>query len=152
MLGDLIGNAVHSQILVSPLSFGPIYRQSKLVKKPVTNEGLQTEENDLSSAYEAPQTAFQKTLAEIWQKGLGIDRVGINDNFFQLGGHSLLLTQLASRMKKELNVNPKVSLLFESPTIAAWSNISQEKGETAAVEKSSPIKRVSRDSYRATKS
>ncbi len=150
VLGDLIGNVVYSQILVSPLSFGPIYQQSKRVKKPATKEGSQTEESDLSSEYEAPQTAFQKSLAEIWQKGLGIDRVGINDNFFQLGGHSLLLTQLASRMKKELNVNPKVSLLFESPTIAAWSNISQEKGETAAVEKSSPIKRVSRDSYRAT--
>jgi hypothetical protein len=54
---------------------------------------------DLAEAFVAPRTAEEKALAEIWEKILGVEKVGIHDNFFELGGHSLLATQLISRLR-----------------------------------------------------
>ena len=53
----------------------------------------------------------------MWRELLAIDRVSIHDNFFDLGGHSLLLTQLTSRVRKSFQVELPLRVLFESPTI-----------------------------------
>jgi acyl carrier protein len=60
-------------------------------------------------------------VAEIWEKLLGVDAVGLHDNFFLLGGHSLLGTRVVSRLKDEFGVQLKLRELFDSPTIAGLS-------------------------------
>ncbi|NET44008.1 MAG: amino acid adenylation domain-containing protein [Okeania sp. SIO2B3] len=72
----------------------------------------------LSTDFVPPQTPTQKTLAEIWAQVLSIKQVGIHDNFFDLGGHSLLATQIVSRLRKVLNVEFPLRILFELPTVA----------------------------------
>lgn len=67
--------------------------------------------------YEAPLGEIEKTLATIWSEVLGVDRIGRNDNFFDLGGHSLLLLRLHSRLEERLNLHPSVVDLFKYPTI-----------------------------------
>ncbi|NFL97255.1 amino acid adenylation domain-containing protein, partial [Clostridium botulinum] len=67
--------------------------------------------------YEAPRNKVEETLAKIWSKILGIEKVGINDNFFDLGGHSLKATMLMSKIHKELNREVPLKELFKSPTI-----------------------------------
>ncbi|MDV6224614.1 condensation domain-containing protein, partial [Flavitalea sp. BT771] len=77
----------------------------------------------LKDGYMAPGTALEKTLAEIWQQLLQVGRVGIYDNFFQLGGHSLIAIQLVSKISKELGVKIEISIIFLHPTIrqlAQW--------------------------------
>ncbi|MFN3875712.1 MAG: phosphopantetheine-binding protein, partial [Flavobacteriales bacterium] len=54
---------------------------------------------DLDVAYAAPATAVQKTIAAVWADLLGIDRVGIDDNFFDLGGNSLLSIQCVAQLE-----------------------------------------------------
>jgi amino acid adenylation domain-containing protein len=66
----------------------------------------------------APSTVFQKALAAIWQEVLGFSRIGINDNFFDIGGHSLLVTQVISRIRRDLALDFTMRLFFEMPTIA----------------------------------
>ena len=99
-----------------------------------------------------PENSTQETIQAIWQNGLGITEIGIHDNFFKLGGHSLLLTQLASRVKKELEANPKVSALFDKPTIAEWAEFSDASRMTGNERHSGPgkLKRLSRERFRTS--
>ncbi|WP_460263293.1 amino acid adenylation domain-containing protein [Clostridium sporogenes] len=67
--------------------------------------------------YEAPRNKVEEILAKIWSEILGIGKVGINDNFFDLGGHSLKATMLMTKIHKELNKEVPLKELFKSPTI-----------------------------------
>ncbi len=73
---------------------------------------------ELEAIYVAPRTPVEKQLAEIWAKLLGFEKVGIQDNFFDLGGHSLLITQLLAQVRDTFKVNLSLSSLFELPTVA----------------------------------
>jgi amino acid adenylation domain-containing protein len=71
-----------------------------------------------SSSYVAPRNAVEELLAGIWAQVLGADRVGIFDNFFHIGGHSLMATQLISRVRSAFQVELPLRCLFETPTVA----------------------------------
>jgi amino acid adenylation domain-containing protein/non-ribosomal peptide synthase protein (TIGR01720 family) len=73
----------------------------------------------LSAEYVAPRNEIEEKLALIWQEVLGRERIGVKDNFFELGGHSLKITRLASRIKKDFEVNLGMRTLFSNPTIEA---------------------------------
>ena len=77
---------------------------------------------DLSEDYLAPATQTQETLSRLWQEVLGIDRIGVNDNFFQLGGDSLIATRLVARIRAHFAVPNTVFSLadfFANPVIRA---------------------------------
>ena len=73
---------------------------------------------DLLTPFVAPQTSVQEVLAGIWAEALGIDQVGIHDNFLELGGDSLSATRVISRVVSILQVEVPLRSLFESPTVA----------------------------------
>ena len=66
----------------------------------------------------APRTPTEEVLAGIWAEVLGLDRVGIHDDVFALGGHSLIVTQAVSRIRRALAVEVPVEMVFDSPTVA----------------------------------
>ncbi|HKH48849.1 MAG TPA: amino acid adenylation domain-containing protein, partial [Thermoanaerobaculia bacterium] len=65
----------------------------------------------------APRTATEEALARIWAGVLGVERVSVADHFFDLGGHSLLGTQVVARVRDVLNVDLPLRALFEAPTL-----------------------------------
>ncbi|MCP3463546.1 non-ribosomal peptide synthetase [Bradyrhizobium sp. CCGUVB23] len=69
------------------------------------------------AAYEAPRGEIETTLAQIWAELLGLERVGRHDNFFALGGHSLLTVQLMERLRR-LSLGIEVRTLFAKPVLA----------------------------------
>lgn len=73
---------------------------------------------ELARQYVAPRSSSEATLASIWQQVLGVERVGINDDFFALGGHSLMMGQVAARIRQAFQVAVSPRLFFESPTVA----------------------------------
>jgi amino acid adenylation domain-containing protein len=73
---------------------------------------------DLATPFLAPQTPVEEALAGIWAEVLGLDRVGIQDNFLELGGNSLLAAQVISRVISILQVEIPLRSLVESPTVA----------------------------------
>jgi acyl transferase domain-containing protein/acyl carrier protein len=73
----------------------------------------------LGTSYVAPGDGLQRRMAAIWQELLGIDRVGIHDNFFDLGGNSLLGISLIARIRKDLETELSRHALYEAPTVSA---------------------------------
>jgi acyl carrier protein len=72
-------------------------------------------------AYQAPRTATEEIVAEIWSEVLGQQGIGVEDNFFSVGGHSLLATQVISRVRQRFEIELPLRVMFESPTIAELS-------------------------------
>ncbi|MDY7094445.1 MAG: SDR family NAD(P)-dependent oxidoreductase [Acidobacteriota bacterium] len=71
--------------------------------------------------YEAPRNDLEQELLDLFTEMLGGDQLGIHDNFFDLGGNSLVATQLISRLREELDVEIPLRTLFEAPTVAELS-------------------------------
>ncbi|MEV3124052.1 amino acid adenylation domain-containing protein [Paenibacillus larvae] len=92
----------------------PLTRNGKVDRKALPAPEKQGEG---SVSYEAPVSGIEKKLAEIWGEVLDIDRVGVNDNFFERGGHSLKVTRLVAQIHKQTNVRLSYKDVFERPTI-----------------------------------
>ena len=73
--------------------------------------------------YVAPRNETEEQLVLIWQKILGKQKIGVKDNFFDLGGHSLKVTRLAGQIQKEFGVIIQLKDVFSNPTIEAVSDI-----------------------------
>lgn len=101
---------------VIPLESLPLTPNGKLnraaLPAPVTDGSAKVD------GFVRPRSRLEKTLAGIWQELLDVERVGIHDNFFALGGHSLTAIQIASRIRRLLNMTLPLRALFEAPTIA----------------------------------
>lgn len=90
---------------------------------------------ELEAIYVPPRTEVEQTIAKIWQDMLHLEKVGINDNFFDLGGHSLLIIQVHSKLQKVLRRDISITDLFEYPTISSLTKyLSQEERETYSFE------------------
>ncbi|MGW1073682.1 type I polyketide synthase [Streptomyces sp. NPDC002537] len=72
----------------------------------------------LAAAYVAPRTPLERTVAGHWEEALGIDGIGINDNFFDLGGDSMRAVILAGRLRTASRLDIAAAALLSSPTIA----------------------------------
>ncbi|HEX6719580.1 MAG TPA: phosphopantetheine-binding protein, partial [Pyrinomonadaceae bacterium] len=88
------------------------------VDRAVLRASSISKKRSAGTAFVAPATPLEVSLANIWAEVLRIERVGITDNFFEIGGHSLLATQVVSRVRERLGVNLPLHSLFESPTVA----------------------------------
>ena len=77
--------------------------------------------NDI--AYVEPDGPAEELMVDIWKTLLGLERVGARDSFFQLGGHSLMLTRLASRIRKTFQIEIPLQSLFLAPTIAEIASV-----------------------------
>ena len=71
-----------------------------------------------SPAYVAPRTALEKALAEVWAEILHLEKIGIHDDFFALGGDSLMATRVLIRLSEIMHFEVELSSIFEAPTIA----------------------------------
>ncbi|MGH9759946.1 MAG: phosphopantetheine-binding protein, partial [Blastocatellia bacterium] len=91
---------------------------------------LDQADTDTASAiergYVPPETELQKVIAQTWENLLGIDRVGIRDNFFDLGGHSLIATRIVSRLRQEFKAPLALRAIFEHPTVESLANAISE--------------------------
>jgi surfactin family lipopeptide synthetase A len=85
---------------------------------------------NLSSSYTPPHTSIEKSIANIWEQQFGIAKIGIKDDFFELGGDSLKAIAMISRIHQELNARVRLNEFFTRPTIETLSEYitSSEKG------------------------
>jgi len=80
----------------------------------------------LKTPYGPPQSDAEQVLSQIWSEVLALDQVGIHDNFFDLGGHSLAATRIVSQVLKKFQFEMPLKALFDSPTVAEMAVIITE--------------------------
>jgi acyl carrier protein len=126
-LERVLASSTLPQIIVSTRDFPALARHYQNVKaataaetiaaaNPVTSAHARPA---LASSYEAPRNEMEETIGELWQRVLGIENIGINDDFLELGGDSLAALQLMSRLRETFDVEPPLARFFESPTISS---------------------------------
>lgn len=76
---------------------------------------------DAEVAFVAPRSSVEEVLCDLWADVLGVPQIGVNDPFFQLGGNSLLATQLVARVRETFGVRFELRWLFEQPTVAGMA-------------------------------
>jgi amino acid adenylation domain-containing protein len=74
---------------------------------------------EAGEAYVAPRSELERVIADVWQEVLEVGRVGVHDNFFGLGGHSLLLIRVNGKLRDALRAELPVIEMFKYPTVSA---------------------------------
>jgi phthiocerol/phenolphthiocerol synthesis type-I polyketide synthase E len=122
--------------LVSTLDFAQVLQEQKSLTAASFLKGAdnarsgQAQETDEN--YIGPSNEIEATLAEMWQELLGIDRIGMHEDFFGLGGNSLLSIQIIARLRKLFNVEVAMTAIFEATTISALAEMIMEMQLEAA--------------------
>ena len=98
-----------------------------------------------SQASISPRTPLEKTLAEIWAEVLQVEQVGLHDNFFALGGDSLLATRVLIRLYEITHLEVGVSYIFEAPTVAEMADCIETLIHAAGSQTPLAIDRVPRE-------
>jgi acyl transferase domain-containing protein len=129
------------QVIVSTQDFAVISQLSRVHTAATALEQFQQsrskrkrhERPPMRNEYTAAQTELEQTIAAVWEDILGIDGVGIRDNFFDLGGNSLVGIELITQMRKALHLPALPSyVLYEAPTIEAMAAFLNRDAQPAA--------------------
>jgi acyl carrier protein len=94
----------------------PLLPNGKLDRKVVQQETLREESR---AAYIGPRTELEEVISKVWEESLRLDQVSTKDNFFDVGGHSLLMVKVQSKLKEALNREISMTDLFKYPTISS---------------------------------
>jgi acyl transferase domain-containing protein/thioesterase domain-containing protein len=116
-----------AQVLVSSLDLEALVRQSAAPTVTADSNGPGFARPELETAYVAPRNGVERTLAGFWSELLGVAEVGVEDDFFTLGGHSLIAVRLFAMIRRQWKVDFPISILFEAPTIARCALLVAER-------------------------
>ncbi|WP_366934966.1 non-ribosomal peptide synthase/polyketide synthase [Pyxidicoccus fallax] len=108
----------------------PLTPSGKLARRMLPAPDAESLRGD--APFTAPRTPMEERLAELYSGLLRLPRVSVTDSFFALGGHSLMATQLMSRVRSALGVELPLRTLFESPTIEGLAAAIQRAGQPVA--------------------
>jgi amino acid adenylation domain-containing protein len=140
-LRDYLGTKLPAYML--PAAFVMLRSFPLLPNGKIDRRALPRPEQDrtsLETAFQAPRSPLEESVAKIWCDVLKLKRVGVQDNFFELGGHSLLGAKLISNLRRSLNCELTLIDVFQSPTVERLTQvIYQRQTESAAEEELSAL-------------
>lgn len=110
--------ADHLPQYMIPVFWVPLDRIPMTANGKVNKRSLPVPTAGLAGKYTAPRSPEESRLAVIWQQILGRDSMGINDDFFESGGDSILVIRLIGQIQKEFGIKMKLGLIYQYPTIA----------------------------------
>ncbi|MFA0964355.1 amino acid adenylation domain-containing protein [Roseivirga sp. BDSF3-8] len=132
LCGYIVGEAptedISSQLGKTLPAYMVPQRWVRLDSMPLNSSGktdrnkLAKPEGEIEREYVAPSTPVEEALAAIWQEVLGVEQIGVMDNFFQLGGHSLRALQTITRIAKKLSVEVTLEAIYKNPDIRQLAN------------------------------
>ncbi len=93
---------------------------------------------ELAVAYAPPRTEIERVIAAVWQSVLQTDKVGVHDNFFDLGGHSLLLLQVHDKFQQHLQQDVSILEMFEYPTVSSLAQYLDQRTHGVAPVEADP--------------
>ena len=107
----------------------PLSSNGKIDRKALPAPGLGLLDSVVE--YVAPRNPLEEILVRVWAEVLELERIGVHDNFFDLGGHSLQSVQLVSRLTAALNRPVSVKTVFLAPTVAAMADVLEREAVAA---------------------
>jgi acyl carrier protein len=125
--GQLIVSTVDlpARLLATQKRFAGL-RERRKNEDGATSEVVRHERPPLPNPYVAPETELEQRIAAVWQTVLGFEQIGVEDNFFDLGGDSLVAIQVASRLKEALNMDFPVAKLYQALTVRSLAHVLSE--------------------------
>ena len=120
---------VHGPVALVPLDHLPLTPNGKVDRKAmVSSDPIAA---PLTEGYVAPRDDIERSLVELWEELLGHQPIGIHDNFFDIGGHSLLAVRLFAKIERVWGVRPPLAVLFETATVRHLAGaIRRERGRS----------------------
>ena len=106
----------------------PLTANGKIARRALPLPSAQA--SALKAEHVAPRNTIERSLAAIWGKLLNVSDIGIHDDFFDLGGHSLIGIQLLGQVEQQFNKTLPLKSLFEAPTIAQFAELLKGEGAT----------------------
>jgi amino acid adenylation domain-containing protein len=132
--GDLQGwLAERLPAAMLPSSFGFLEELPRLPNGKVDRRDLSVRggggEEGRKEGFTPPATEEELRMAAIWTEVLGVPRVGLHDDFFRLGGHSLLVARVIARLRRDFQVDLPLRSLFQAPTVAGLLELVRQAGQ-----------------------
>jgi aspartate racemase len=106
----------------------PLTPNGKVDRQALPEPALSS--RDTSANFELPRSALESTLLDLWEQVLGVP-LTVQDNFFEMGGHSLLVARLCDRIEQQLNRRISPVVLFQSPTVRQLADDLQQERQEA---------------------
>ena len=127
-LFTVLDKCVDPEVIISSLELESLIKEVDATAASMHKEDDDTKfaRPDLDSDYVEPRDDIEKTLVGFWEELLGVDQVGVEDSFFDLGGHSLVAVRLFAKIQQTYDVDYPISVLFEAPTISACADLLRE--------------------------
>lgn len=130
-LGRLLSRDLRPETLLSPVPLPGLLAELAKAQMPVASGAGRFARPELDNDYLAPRDPLEQTLVGFFEELLGIDAIGVLDDFFALGGHSLIAVRLFAKIKKTFRIDYPMSVLFEAPTIARLAAMLKADGVVA---------------------
>ncbi|MFV1494014.1 SDR family NAD(P)-dependent oxidoreductase [Phaeobacter sp. JH18-32] len=112
-----------SQVVVSSLALPDLMAQADQPPQQAREDSQSFERPQLDTDYLAPRNAVEEEIAAQFARLLGVAQVGVDDSFFDLGGHSLVAVRLFAQIKRSFGVDLAISTLFEAPSVARLAEL-----------------------------
>lgn len=127
-LASIIKYGHSAEVIVSSLELEGLIEEIDATAHALhqEDESAKFQRPELDSDYVEPRDDIERTLVGFWEDLLGVDQVGVEDSFFDLGGHSLVAVRLFAKIQQTYDVEYPISVLFEAPTIAACADMIRE--------------------------
>jgi acyl transferase domain-containing protein/thioesterase domain-containing protein/NADP-dependent 3-hydroxy acid dehydrogenase YdfG len=125
-LGRVLDGAHGPVAIVTSIAPEALIRHTEASVIEEQGDGTEFERPDLDSSYVEPRDDVERTLVGFWQELLGVKQVGVQDSFFDLGGHSLIAVRLFAKIKRTYRVEYPISVLFQAPTIERCAELIRE--------------------------
>ncbi|WOB07296.1 polyketide synthase [Piscinibacter gummiphilus] len=123
-LDRILRGDMPSEVIVSSMKIDELIAQAESLSRAALSTGeARFSRPELDSDFAPPRDSFEKGLAELWGKLLGVEGVGIHDSFFDLGGHSLIAVRLFNDIADKFEVDLPMSVLMQSPTIEGLATL-----------------------------
>jgi amino acid adenylation domain-containing protein len=127
VLRDVLSTRVPAELIVSPVDYREVVAQAN---EPATGPRLVLTIGDgeeiVGDDFEAPRTELEKAIASIWSEALGVKSIGLDSDFFKLGGHSLVAIRITSRLNQTFGVDLPLRALFEGPSVRKLAALVEE--------------------------
>ncbi|NUR70874.1 MAG: SDR family oxidoreductase [Hamadaea sp.] len=137
----ILGSGAGPQVIWCPEGLDVRLRRTSRVNREAVTEQLTAQSGmvgaprTLTTPYVAPESDVERILVGLWSETVGVERIGVDDDFFDLGGNSLFAVQLVARISHRFSLDVSAALLFDSRTVRTLATAI----ETALVEKISAL-------------